>query len=195
MLKIFMTKKRKEEIKQKRNKAYTEMFKLYMQNLIDGNKGWKSRYDYNYLLEDIKKYLEAFEQDTISYEDVYKIFILDVANTNYPMEIKQQLLNEIRKDLFPPVSEDKEIQAEKTSIEYIMEYPERIITDITKKNYRNKKELSIYDLNKEELKAYKKSMENLIKKAEKNLNSKNDSSELTKEIKILTFEEWFKNQR
>ncbi|MBD5405941.1 hypothetical protein HDR59_05340 [bacterium] len=195
MLKIFMTKKRKEEIKQKRNKAYTEMFKLYMQNLIDGDKGWKSRYDYNYLLEDIKKYLEGFEQDTISYEDVYKIFILDVANTNYPMEIKQQLLNEIRKDLFPPVSEDKEIQAEKTSIEYIMEYPERIITDITKENYRNKKELSIYDLNKEELKAYKKSMENLIKKAEKNLNSKNDSSELTKEIKILTFEEWFKNQR
>lgn len=187
--------RKKNTNKQKQLEAYTQIFKLNIKNLIKGDKGWNDNYDYKNLLKIIKEWLDYLEQDTISYEDVYKIFILDIANTNYPKEIKQQLLNEIRKDLFASVSEDKEIQTEKTRIEYIKEHPEKIITDITTENYRNKKELSIYDLNKEELKVYKKAMENLIKKAEENLQHKKASSELTKNIKILTFNEWYNNQR
>ncbi|MGN0929831.1 MAG: hypothetical protein ACI4N3_04285 [Alphaproteobacteria bacterium] len=194
-----MSKKRKEEIKQKRKKEYTEMFKLHIYNIVNDNKGWKSRSDYKRILEEVKGYLDTYEQDiiqdVISYEDVYKIFILDVTNTNYPIKIKKQLLNEIRQDLFPSAFkyENKETQTEETRIEYIKKYPERIITDITKENYR--RQLTIYDLNREELKVYKESMENLIKKAEENLNTKNDSSELTKGIKILPFMKWYKNQR
>lgn len=78
---------------------------------------WKPSYRYDFLIKRLRELMKLYNQDG---QDIYEQFVSEINESNYPTEIKESLLSEIKNDLFSKSSENKkeiEINSEKEEIE------------------------------------------------------------------------------
>lgn len=66
---------------------------------------WKPHYRYDILIKELKRIMESYHKDG---QDIYEQFVAEINETNYPTEIKEKLLADIKNDLFSKPSENKE---------------------------------------------------------------------------------------
>ncbi|MBD5398599.1 hypothetical protein HDR60_03785 [bacterium] len=66
---------------------------------------WKPFHRYDILIKELKRIMERYHKDG---QDIYEQFVAEINETNYPTEIKEKLLADIKNDLFSKPSENKE---------------------------------------------------------------------------------------
>lgn len=117
-------------------------------------------------------YLYALENNIILEKSIIKGDLMPLGELRNDLDIQLAIVNNI-----PNLPIKKLNLLPQAKIEYIKKRPEEIITNITKFNYNQDKKLTIYDLNKEELEIYKKSIEEYF------LNKVRNNPAFIKEIK------------
>ncbi|MGN0929832.1 MAG: hypothetical protein ACI4N3_04290 [Alphaproteobacteria bacterium] len=75
-----------------------------LEYLKDANGKWDTLFSYNSLIEQLKDIIEYGYYE----KEIYEQFVSEMNETNYPAEIKQKILAEIKKDLFSQTPKNKE---------------------------------------------------------------------------------------
>ena len=95
-------------------------------NELKGNDGkWTISYSYNGLIEQLKSIMEQTKQDG---QDIYEQFAYELNETNYPTEIKEKLLAEIKNDLFSKPSENKKEHKNEKKVKEIEEIEKALVS-------------------------------------------------------------------